>query len=184
MPFGRFPGSDVVLGPEMKSTGEVMGIAHNFPAAFTKTQLAIDYELPQGGQVFISVNDGDKRSITAIARAIARLGFDIVATGGTAHALRAAGIECEELEKIHQGSTVILDRIASGEICLMINTPFGSSTNTDGYEMRAACVRHGVSYCTTLAGAQALIAGMEAVRETGLDVIALQDLPQWTPPAA
>ncbi len=183
MPFGRFPGSDVVLGPEMKSTGEVMGIAHNFPAAFTKTQLAIDYELPQGGQVFISVNDGDKRSITAIARAIARLGFDIVATGGTAHALRAAGIECEELEKIHQGSTVILDRIASGEICLMINTPFGSSTNTDGYEMRAACVRHGVSYCTTLAGAQALIAGMEAVRETGLDVIALQDLPQWTPPA-
>ena len=184
MPFGRFPGSDVVLGPEMKSTGEVMGIAHNFPAAFTKTQLAIDYELPQDGQVFISVNDGDKRSITAIARAIARLGFDIVATGGTAHALRAAGIECEELEKIHQGSTVILDRIASGEICLMINTPFGSSTNTDGYEMRAACVRHGVSYCTTLAGAQALIAGMEAVRETGLDVIALQDLPQWTPPAA
>ena len=184
MPFGRFPGSDVVLGPEMKSTGEVMGIAHNFPAAFTKTQLAIDYELPQGGQVFISVNDGDKRSIPAIARAIARLGFDIVATGGTAHALRAAGIECEELEKIHQGSTVILDRIASGEICLMINTPFGSSTNTDGYEMRAACVRHGVSYCTTLAGAQALIAGMEAVRETGLDVIALQDLPQWTPPAA
>ena len=184
MPFGRFPGSDVVLGPEMKSTGEVMGIAHNVPAAFTKTQLAIDYELPQGGQVFISVNDGDKRSITAIARAIARLGFDIVATGGTAHALRAAGIECEELEKIHQGSTVILDRIASGEICLMINTPFGSSTNTDGYEMRAACVRHGVSYCTTLAGAQALIAGMEAVRETGLDVIALQDLPQWTPPAA
>ena len=184
MPFGRFPGADVVLGPEMKSTGEVMGIASNFPAAFTKTQLAIDYELPQDGQVFISVNDGDKRSITAIARAISRLGFDIVATGGTARALRASGIECEELEKIHQGSNVILDRIASGEICLMINTPFGSSTNTDGYQMRAACVRHGVSYCTTLAGAQALIAGMEAVREQGLDVIALQDLPQWTPPAA
>ena len=184
MPFGRFPGADVVLGPEMKSTGEVMGIASNFPAAFTKTQLAIDYELPEGGQVFISVNDGDKRSITAIARAISRLGFDIVATGGTARALRASGIECEKLEKIHQGSNVILDRIASGEICLMINTPFGSSTNTDGYQMRAACVRHGVSYCTTLAGAQALIAGLEAVREQGLDVIALQDLPQWTPPAA
>ena len=179
MPFGRFPGSDVVLGPEMKSTGEVMGIAGNFPAAFTKTQLAIDYEPPRGGEVFISVNDGDKRNITAIARSIARLGFSLVATTGTARALRASGIECEEVGKIHAGSHTILDRIASGEIVLMINTPFGSSTNTDGYEMRAACVRHGVSYCTTLAGAQALIAGMEAVRETGLDVIALQDLPQW-----
>ena len=179
MPFGRFPGSDVVLGPEMKSTGEVMGIAGNFPAAFTKTQLAIDYEPPRGGEVFISVNDGDKRNITAIARSVARLGFSLVATTGTARALRASGIECEEVGKIHAGSHTILDRIASGEIVLMINTPFGSSTNTDGYEMRAACVRHGVSYCTTLAGAQALIAGMEAVRETGLDVIALQDLPQW-----
>lgn len=163
----------------MKSTGEVMGIAGNFPAAFTKTQLAIDYEPPRGGEVFISVNDGDKRNITAIARSVARLGFSLVATTGTARALRASGIECEEVGKIHAGSHTILDRIASGEIVLMINTPFGSSTNTDGYEMRAACVRHGVSYCTTLAGAQALIAGMEAVRETGLDVIALQDLPQW-----
>ena len=107
------------------------------------------------------------------------MGFKLVATSGTARALRASGLECEEVEKIHQGSHTILDRIASGEIVLMINTPFGSSTNTDGYQMRAACVSHGVSYCTTLAGAQALIAGMEAVREQGLDVIALQDLPQW-----
>ncbi|WP_172135527.1 carbamoyl-phosphate synthase large subunit [Adlercreutzia sp. ZJ473] len=179
MPFGRFPGADVVLGPEMKSTGEVMGIARNFPAAYTKTQLAISYELPQDGVAFISVNDRDKRNMVPIARDIARLGFKIVATTGTARALRAVGIECEEVGKIHEGGTSIIDRIAAGEVSLLINTPFGTATRGDGYEMRAAAVRHGVTYVTTLAGAQAMVAGMEFMRHSGLDVIALQDLPQW-----
>lgn len=179
MPFGRFPGADVVLGPEMKSTGEVMGIARNFPAAYTKTQLAISYALPEGGVAFLSVNDRDKRSLVPIARDIARLGFSIVATAGTAQALRAAGVECEEVGKIHEGSSSIMDRIADGTISFMVNTPFGTATRGDGYELRMAAVRHGVTYTTTLAGAQAMVAGMEVVRDSGLKVIALQDLPQW-----
>ncbi len=179
MPFGRFPGADTVLGPEMKSTGEVMGIAGNFPAAFAKTQLAISYALPEGGTVFISVCDRDKRSIVSIARDIVRLGFKVVATAGTARALRAAGVDCEEVKKVHEGSPNVLDRIASGEIALMINTPFGHATRADGYELRLEAVKHGVTHVTNLAGAQAMVAGMEMARANGLTVVALQDLPQW-----
>lgn len=179
MPFGRFPGTDTVLGPEMKSTGEVMGIARNFPAAFAKGQLAIDYHLPESGTVFVSVCDRDKRALVPIAREIKRMGFKIVATGGTARALRAAGVDCKEVRKVSEGSPNIIDRIASGEISFMINTPFGHATRSDGYELRTAAVRHGMSYVTTLSGAQALVAGMEVAREVGLDIVALQDLPQW-----
>ncbi|OUO91531.1 carbamoyl phosphate synthase large subunit [Gordonibacter sp. An230] len=179
MPFGRFPGADTVLGPEMKSTGEVMGIAGNFPAAFAKTQLAISYALPEGGTVFISVCDRDKRAIVSIARDIVRLGFKVVATGGTARALRAAGVDCEEVKKVHEGAPNVLDRIAAGEIALMINTPFGHATRADGYELRLEAVKHGVTHVTNLAGAQAMVAGMEMARANGLAVVALQDLPQW-----
>ncbi len=179
MPFGRFPGADIVLGPEMKSTGEVMGIARNFPAAYLKSQLAIKYELPRSGTAFISVNDRDKREMVPIARDIKRLGFDIVATRGTAQALEAVGISCEVIEKLHEGSDSILERIAGGRIAFMVNTPFGGATRDDGYELRMAAVRHGITCITTVAGAQAMVAGMEVVRESGLDVIALQDLPQW-----
>ena len=184
MPFGRFPGADVVLGPEMKSTGEVMGIARNFPAAYAKTQLAISYELPSEGTVFISVCDRDKRSIIPIARDIARLGFKIIATAGTERALTAAGIECELVKKVREGSPNVIDRIASGEVTLMINTPFGHETRSDGYELRAAAVRHGLTYVTTLSAAQAFVAGMEVSKDSGFDVVALQDLPQWEPAAS
>ena len=163
----------------MKSTGEVMGIARNFPAAYMKTQLAISYALPTEGTVFVSVNDRDKRSMVPIIRDIARLGFRIVATSGTARALRAVGVECEEIGKLYEGSSNIVDRIANGDIALIINTPYGFMTRDDSYELRMAAVRHGVSYITTLAGAQAMAAGMEVARERDLDVIALQDLPQW-----
>ncbi len=179
MPFGRFPGADTVLGPEMKSTGEVMGIARNFPAAFAKTQLAISYALPEGGTVFVSVCDRDKRAIVPIARDIARLGFRIVATGGTARTLRAAGVECEQVRKIHEGEGNVRDMIAAGDISLMINTPFGHATRADGYELRLEAVKHGVTHVTNLAGAQAMVAGMEAARLGGLAAVALQDLPQW-----
>ncbi|MEG0504948.1 MAG: carbamoyl-phosphate synthase large subunit, partial [Raoultibacter sp.] len=179
MPFGRFPGADTVLGPEMKSTGEVMGIARNFPAAFAKTQLAISYALPEGGTVFISVCDRDKRAIVSIARDIVRLGFHVVATGGTARALRAAGVDCEEVKKIHEGEPNVSSLIANGEISLMINTPFGHATRADGYELRLEAVRHGVTHVTNLAGAQAMVSGMEVARDIGLDIVALQDLPQW-----
>ncbi|MBQ9042666.1 MAG: carbamoyl-phosphate synthase large subunit [Eggerthellaceae bacterium] len=176
MPFGRFPGSDVVLGPEMKSTGEVMGIASTFPAAYAKTQLAISYDLPREGTVFISVADRDKRSIVSIARDFVRLGFSVVSTGGTAKVLRASGVECREVRKVSEASPNIGDMIAAGEVDLMINTPFGHGARGDGYELRLAAVRHGVTYATTIAAAQAFAAAMEVAREDGLDIVALQDL--------
>ena len=182
MPFGRFPGADTVLGPEMKSTGEVMGISYNFPCAYAKTQLAISYKLPEGGTVFISVCDRDKRPIVSIARDIVRLGFHIVATDGTARALRAAGVGCTTVKKIHEGTPNVRDMLVGGQIALMINTPFGHATRNDGYELRTEAVKHGITQVTNLAGAQAMVAGMEASRENGLAVIALQDLPQHTLP--
>ena len=178
MPFGRFPGSDVVLGPEMKSTGEVMGIASTFPAAYAKTQLAISYELPRSGGVFISVADRDKRSIAAIARDFARLGFTIVSTGGTAKTLAASGVPCRKVNKVSEGHPNIADMIADGQIKLMINTPFGHGSRGDGHVLRLAAVRHGVTYATTIAAAQALAAAMEVARDDGLEIVALQDLPQ------
>ena len=178
MPFGRFPGADTILGPEMKSTGEVMGIAENFPCAFDKTQLAISYKLPEGGTVFVSVCDRDKRGIVPIARDFVRLGFHIVATEGTSRALRAAGVDCTPVKKISEGAPNVLDMLIAGKIALMINTPFGHATRDDGYELRTEAVKHGVTQITTLAGAQAMAAGLEAMRANGLSAIALQDLPQ------
>ncbi|MDO4851233.1 MAG: carbamoyl-phosphate synthase large subunit [Actinomycetota bacterium] len=179
MPFGRFPGSDVVLGPEMKSTGEVMGIAPLFPAAYAKAQLAVSYELPHSGSVFVSVADRDKRAIASIARDFARLGFDVVSTGGTAKALAASGVPCRKVRKISEGHPNVIDMIADGEVKLMVNTPFGHGSRGDGYKLRLAAVRHGITYATTIAAAQALAAAMEVARDDGLGIIALQDLPQW-----
>ncbi|MBR2835691.1 MAG: carbamoyl-phosphate synthase large subunit [Coriobacteriales bacterium] len=179
MPFGRFPGSDVVLGPEMKSTGEVMGIAPTFPAAYAKTQLAISYGLPLSGNVFISVADRDKRSIVSIARDFVHLGFTLVSTSGTAKTLKACGVPCKVIRKINEGHPNIVDMISQGEIQLIVNTPFGHGARADGYELRLAAVRYGVTYATTIAAAQAFAAAMEVARQDGLDVVALQDLKQW-----
>lgn len=184
MPWGRFPGTRVILGPEMKSTGEVMGIAPTVPAAYAKTQFAIDYAMPEGGLAFVSVNDGDKRAIVSLIRDVERMGFGIVATQGTAKVLRASGIDCLEVSKIHEADAAdgegerpsALDLIRDGKISLIINTPFGTATRSDGYEIRSAAVRHGICHTTTLAGAQAMIAGMEAARQGTVGVIALQDL--------
>ena len=178
MPFGRFPGSDVVLGPEMKSTGEVMGIAPIFPAAYAKTQLAISYDLPLSGSVLISVADRDKRAIMSIARNFARLGFNVVSTGGTAKTLTASGVPCRKVKKVSEGHPNIADMISDGEVQLMVNTPFGHGSRGDGYKLRLLAVRHGVAYATTIAAAQALTAAMEVAREDGLHVVALQDLPK------
>lgn len=184
MPWGRFPGARVILGPEMKSTGEVMGIAPTVPAAYAKTQFAIDYTMPEGGLAFVSVNDGDKRAIVSLIRDVERMRFGIVATQGTAKVLRASGIDCLEVSKIHEADAAdgegerpsALDLIRDGKISLIINTPFGTATRSDGYEIRSAAVRHGICHTTTLAGAQAMIAGMEAARQGTVGVIALQDL--------
>ncbi len=176
MPFGRFPGSDSVLGPEMKSTGEVMGIAEDFPAAYAKSQLAIDYSLPSSGAAFISVSDRDKRAMIPVAKQLHMLGFEIVSTGGTARSLRAAGIPVTKILKVHEGRPNIVDAIKNDQIDLVINTPLGQETRADGYHIRTAAVQHGVSNITTVAAAQAAAQAIEALKEERLRPIALQDL--------
>ncbi|MDR0500486.1 MAG: carbamoyl-phosphate synthase large subunit [Coriobacteriales bacterium] len=184
MPFGRFPGADIILGPEMKSTGEVMGIGESFPVAYAKAALSIDYSLPTSGTAFISVCDRDKRSIAPIAHTLHHLGFKIVSTAGTAYTLRASGVPVEEVRKVQDASPNIGDLIASGEIALMINTPFGKETRNDAYLMRTAAVRHGICYATTIAGAGAMVRAIEVAQRdlegaNLLSPIALQDLAQW-----
>jgi carbamoyl-phosphate synthase large subunit len=183
MPFGRFPGADSVLGPEMKSTGEVMGSATDFPAAYAKSQLAIDYSLPRGGVAFISVCDRHKRAIVGVARHMHALGFEVLSTRGTAHALRAAGIPVTEVLKVHEGRPNIVDALTNGQVQIVINTPFGQETRSDGYHIRAAAIRHGVTNITTLEAAQAVVQAIEAIKEDRLGVSALQDVEQWVPPA-
>ena len=187
MPWGRFPGADVVLGPEMKSTGEVMGIAKSYPEAYAKTQLAIDYKLPspEAGKVFISVNDRDKRHILSVARVLRYLGFTICSTEGTAKVLRGGNVPCEVVRKFSDAHPNIGDMIAAGEIALIINTPYGQGARGDGYLLRTEAVRRSVTSVTALSGAGAFVAAIEAVRDAersedgGMDVIALQDLPQY-----
>jgi len=179
MPFGRFPGSDVVLGPEMKSTGEVMGVGPSFPVAYAKTALAIDYSLPLGGRAFISVCDRDKRAIVPIARDLENLGFQIVSTSGTARVLAAAGIQVHRVNKVHEARPNIMDLLADGGIDLMVNTPFGPQTRGDGYQLRSSAVRHGISYVTTIEGASALVPAIDAAQKGRLKVHALQDYEQW-----
>lgn len=191
MPWGRFPGAEVILGPEMKSTGEVMGIAKSYPEAYAKTQLAIDYDMPNPskGKVFISVCDRDKRHILSVARILRYLGFDIVSTEGTARVLRGGNVTCETVNKIGGAHPNIDDMIADGEISLIINTPYGPGSRGDGYLLRTEAVRRGVTCVTALSGANAYVSAIEAVREeragvgsnneVGMSAIALQDLPQY-----
>lgn len=188
MPWGRFPGADVVLGPEMKSTGEVMGIAKSYPEAYAKSQLAISYELPTpgSGKVFISVNDRDKRHILSLARILRYLGFEICSTEGTARVLAGGNVPCEVVEKISGPHPNVGDMIADGEIAFIINTPYGPGSRGDGYLVRTEAVRRGVTCLTALSAANAFVAAVEALQQaraagegSGMEVIALQDLPQY-----
>ncbi len=183
LPWSRFPGSEVSLGPEMKSTGEVMGIGYAFPIAYAKAQQAVDTQLRTGGKAFISVCDRDKRAIAPIAFDLERNGFELVATKGTASVLRAAGLNCTVVGKVRDGSPNIADAIRQGLIDLIVNTPSGSESNSDGQQIRALAVLHGISHTTTIAGAQALALAFDAVAVGRTDPIALQDLPQWHPSA-
>ena len=190
MPWGRFPGAEVILGPEMKSTGEVMGIAKSYPEAYAKTQLAIDYQLPtpKDGRVFISVCDRDKRHILSLARILRHLGFEIVSTEGTARVLRGGNVPCEVVGKIGStseasgpcvanGERGILDMIAAGEIAFIVNTPYGPGSRGDGYRLRTEAVRRGVTCLTALTAANAYVAALEARQfDDGMEVVALQDL--------
>ena len=176
MPWSRFPGADVILGPEMRSTGEVMGVGRTFPEAYAKTRLAIDYEMPERGSVFISVCDRDKRAIAPVALALHNLGYDLVATAGTAKTLRSIGLRCRVVHRISEGGDNVLDAMARGEIAFIINTPHGHESRSDGTRVRSEAVNRGATLVTALSGATALVQALASTRGRSLDVYALQDL--------
>jgi carbamoyl-phosphate synthase large subunit len=175
-PFARFPGVDTVLGPEMRSTGEVMGISKTFGQAFAKAQLAAGQRLPRKGTLFISVNDRDKKQLGALGRDLAGLGFKLVATRGTAAALQAAGIEAEPVYKVNEGRPNIVDLIKTGKVDLIINTPLGRESFYDEKSIRRAAIRYNIPCITTLSAAHAAARGIRALHEHALEVSALQDL--------
>jgi carbamoyl-phosphate synthase large subunit len=175
-PFAKFPGVDIVLGPEMRSTGEVMGIAMDFPAAFAKSQLAALSRLPTCGTVFISIAARDKKAIVPIAGALATMSFRLLCTGGTAQTMTEHGINVDVVRKIHEGRPNVLDYLANGTIDLIVNTPSGKGARTDEGRIRASAVSHGIPCITTLAGARAAVAAMEFLRAGKLEIYALQDL--------
>jgi carbamoyl-phosphate synthase large subunit len=177
LPFDRFEGSDAVLGPEMRSTGEVMGIARDFPTAFAKAQAAAGVPLPRAGTVFITVTDEDKAGGVGIAQQLHDCGFQIVATRGTAEAISRMGVPVQTLNKIGEGSPHVVDWIERGDVDLVVNTPTGVGARTDGHEIRRAAVTHGVPCLTTLsAGVSAARAIARARIDGEPDVLCLQDL--------
>jgi len=174
-PFGKFQGVDTVLGPEMKSTGEVMGIDARFGSAFAKAMIGAGNTLPREGKVFVSVRDEDKRVILPLVDRIAGLGFEIVATSGTARALQNAGIPVERVFKIHEGRPHVLDLVVNREVRLIINTPSGRRERSDDRLIRSAAASHRIPCITTLAAASATIQGMENWMKQPLAVCPLQE---------
>jgi carbamoyl-phosphate synthase large subunit len=176
LPFAKLPGSDPRLGPEMRSTGEVMGHADSFGHAFAKSQLGAGNSLPLEGAVLISVNDYDKGAALKIARDLRRLGFTIYATPGTAVFFSQAGLPVTFINKMHQGSPHTVDLIRSGGVQLILNTPLGSHAHADGAEIRSAAVLMGVPLLTTLSAATAAVAGIRALRQKELRYRSIQEL--------
>ncbi len=177
-PFIKFPGVDTLLGPEMKSTGEVMGIGESFGAAYAKAQIGAGVRLPERGRVFVSVRDADKEGIVPIVRRLAELGFEFVATRGTAVALQEASIPVTVVNKVKEGRPHIVDRIKNHEIDMIFNTAAGKSAVADSYSIRRTALQHGVTYFTTLAGGEASAAAVARLREAPMQVRKLQELAQ------
>src|SRR5712672_65965 len=175
-PNNKFRGVDTILGPEMRSTGEVMGISTSYGQAFAKAQLAAGQRLPRKGRVFLSVNDRDKKHLTTIGKELSALGFQLTATRGTAAALQAAGIEAEGVFKVNEGRPNIVDLIKTGKIDLVINTPLGRESFYDEKSIRRAAIRYNIPCITTLAAGHAAARGIRALIEQGIEVSALQDL--------
>ena len=174
-PFNKFPGVDTLLGPEMKSTGEVMGIDTSFGIAFAKAQLGGGMRLPREGNVFISVRDEDKESVAPVAEKLHRAGFAIIATRGTAAYFAARGVPAEVVNKVQDGSPHIGDRIKDGEVAMVINTPTDAHSQADSYYIRRCALDYQVPYFTTIAGAEAAAEGIEYLKRREFDVKALQD---------
>jgi carbamoyl-phosphate synthase large subunit len=187
-PFTKLQGVDLILGPEMRSTGEVMGIADSFGMAFAKAQISADGALPLAGSVFVTVNDHDKANVTPIARRFHALGFKMLATEGTARYLRARGIPTERVLKVYEGRPNAIDLLVSGQIQLLINTPLGKLTQQDDYAIRRAALQHRVPYTTTLSAASAACDAIIALRSRAGEVRPLQEWhalaremsPEWT----
>ena len=165
MPFQRFPGVDIILGPEMHSTGEVMGMGSNFGEAFLKSQLGAGQVLPQGGKIFLSVNDRDKPFLPEVAAMFAKLGFQLLATQGTANVLREHGLEVEEVRKVYEGRPNIVDLLINHEVDLVINTASGKHTARDSKAIRRAALTYKVPYCTTIAAARATATAIGSRRD-------------------
>ncbi|NMF60506.1 carbamoyl-phosphate synthase large subunit [Pseudanabaena yagii] len=175
LPFAKFAGTDTILGPEMRSTGEVMGIDTEFGRAFAKAQIAAGTHLPLEGTVFLSVNDRDKSGIPAVAEAFVELGFKIVATEGTYKILRRNNIESKQVLKVHEGRPHIGDSMKNGQIQLIVNSPSGEEAKTDGKMIRRTALAYKIPVITTLAGAKAAIAAIRSLQSGAISVTALQD---------
>jgi len=173
-PFARFPGVDTLLGPEMKSTGEVMGIARSFAAAFAKAQLAAGVELPASGTAFLSVKDRDKPAMVALGEALVSLGFRILATRGTAQALQEVGVPVERVNKVLEGRPHIVDAIDNGEVDLIFNTTEGEQAIRDSFTLRRAALLNGVPYYTTMSGARCAVQAILSLSRGALEVAPLQ----------
>ncbi len=174
-PFSKFPGVDPVLGPEMRSTGEVMGMAANFGAAFAKAQLGANANLPKEGTAFISVNDSDKKNAVRVAKRLHDLGFRIVATRGTASFLTDAGVPTEKVFKVNEGRPNVVDLIKSDEIDLIVNTPLGKTSYYDERAIRRAAMQYNVVTFTTLTGANAAVSAIASLRQDKMSVVSLQE---------
>jgi carbamoyl-phosphate synthase large subunit len=173
-PFARFPGVDLLLGPEMKSTGEVMGLDRDFGAAFAKSQLAAGNLLPERGVVFISVRDRDKPAMVELARLLLAHGYQLIASRGTAAHLQGAGLEVERINKVFEGRPHIVDRIKDGQIAMVLNTTEGQQAIADSYTLRRAALVYKVPYYTTVAGARAVVRALVTLAEHELAVAPLQ----------
>jgi carbamoyl-phosphate synthase large subunit len=177
LPFHRFPGTDILLGPEMRSTGEVMGISTDYGLAFAKSQAAAGFPVPSGGTAFISVHDYDKPEALPLAQELKRLGFRVLATRGTAAFLAARGVAAEVVYKVNEGRPHCVDLIRSGRIDLVFNTPLGGESFYDDGAIRKAATLHGVQVVTTLSAMAATVQGIRALRErSDLDVVSLQEI--------
>jgi carbamoyl-phosphate synthase large subunit len=173
-PFARFPGVDVILGPEMRSTGEVMGLDTSFPRAFLKAQIAAGVNLPLEGKVFVSVRDDDKKLIPSFCRALADAGFSLVATRGTAKFLEGHGLTVEVINKVREGRPHVLDAMKSEQIKLVINTAEGGKAVADSYALRRTALIGSIPYYTTTAGADAATQAIAALKAGQLEVAPLQ----------
>ncbi|MEJ1995020.1 MAG: carbamoyl-phosphate synthase large subunit, partial [Limibacillus sp.] len=173
-PFARFPGVDVILGPEMKSTGEVMGLDHDFGIAFAKSQLGAGVALPTSGKVFLSVKDADKEKVLGAAKALIEMDFSVVCTDGTAAYLREQGLEVERVNKVREGRPHIVDAMKSGKIDLVFNTTEGAKAIADSFDIRHTALGSGIPYYTTVAGCNAAVQAIRALKGGQLEVAPLQ----------